>query len=195
MRWTKLFIPTLRENPAATESIGHRCLLRAGYVRQVAPGIYANLFLAERSLAKIVAIVREEMEAIGAQEIRLPVLHSAADVVASIAEGELRSYRQLPQIWHHIQTRLDEQKHARPDLLRARQYLVSESFSFEVDSAGRDTSYRKHCEAYWRIIDRCGLKCFAAETQSGELFAVASDAGDTVVARCAGCGYAATLDK
>jgi prolyl-tRNA synthetase len=195
MRWTRLFIPTLRENPAATESIGHQCLLRAGYVRQVAPGIYANLFLAERSMSKIVAIVREEMGAIGSQEIRLPVLHPAADVVASIAEGELRSYRQLPQFWHHICTRLDEQKHSRPDLLRARQHLVSESFSFDVDAAGRDASYQKHREVYSKIFDRCGLKRFLVETASGALFAVASDAGDTVVVRCAGCGYAATLDK
>lgn len=195
MRWTKLFIPTLRENPAAVESIGHQCLLRAGYVRQVAPGIYANLFLAERSMAKIVQIVREEMEAIGAQEIRLPVLHPAADVVASIAEGELRSYRQLPQIWHHIQTRVDEQKHSRPDLLRARQHLVSESFSFDGDAASRDASYQKHCEAYSKIFERCGLNCFVAETQSGAIFVVASDVKDGVIVRCAGCGYAATLDK
>src|SRR4029077_14265291 len=148
--------------------------------RQVAPGVYANLFLAERSLGKIVQIVREEMDAIGAQEIRLPILHPAADVVASIAEGELRSYRQLPQFWHHIQTRLDEQKHSRPDLLRARQYLVSESFSFDVDAAGRDASYQKHCEAYSKIFDRCGLKCLVAEAHTGAMFAVASEAGDAV---------------
>src|ERR1700730_6360855 len=154
MRWTKLFIPTLRENPAGTEGIGHQFLLRAGYVRQLAPGVYANLFLAERSLGKIVQIVREEMDAIAAQEIRMPVLHPAAGVVALIAEGGLRSYRHLPQIWHHIQTRLDEQKHARPDLLRARQYLMSESFSFDIDSAGRDVSYQKHCDAYSKIFDR-----------------------------------------
>src|ERR1700676_3634979 len=108
MRWTKLFMPTLRENPAGTESIGHQLLQRAGYVRQLAPGVYANLFLAERSLGKIVQIVREEMDAIGAQEIRLPVLHPAAAVVTSIAQGELRSYRQVPEIWHDIHTRLDE---------------------------------------------------------------------------------------
>src|SRR5215471_8426454 len=99
MRWSKLFIPTLREDPAGAESVGHQLLLRAGYQRQLAPGVYANLFLAERTLGKITQIVREEMDAIGAQEFRLPVLHSAASVVASIAEGELRSHRQLPQIW------------------------------------------------------------------------------------------------
>jgi prolyl-tRNA synthetase len=195
MLWSKLFIPTLRENPAEAEVASHQLLLRGGYIRQLGAGIYSYLFLAQRSLLKITQIVREEMDAIGAQEIRLPVLHPAADVVASIAQGELRSYRRLPQFWHHIYTRLDEQKHSRPDLLRARQYLVSESFSFDVDAAGRDASYLKHCEAYSKIIDRCGLKCFVAETHTGAMFSVASDAGDTVVVRCDGCGYAAILDK
>ncbi|HWY48720.1 MAG TPA: hypothetical protein VNX70_15130, partial [Bryobacteraceae bacterium] len=157
MRWSKLFIPTLREYPADVESRGRRLLLRAGYIRQLLPGVYIYLFLGQRSLGKIARIVREEMDAIGGQELRLPVLHRAASVVAAIAEGGLRSYRQLPQIWHHIQTRFDEQKHSRPDLLRARQFLVSESFSFDLDAAARDVSYQKHYEAYSKILDRCGL--------------------------------------
>jgi prolyl-tRNA synthetase len=195
MRWTKLFIPTLRENPADAESAGHQLLLRAGYLRQLVPGVYANLFLGERSLGKIAQIVREEMDAIGAQEIRLPVLHPAASVVASIAEGELRSYRQLPQIWHHIQTRFDEQRHSRPDLLRARQFLVSESFSFDLDSAARDASYQKHCDAYSKVFDHCGLKYMVVEAQSGASFAAASEAGNSVVVRCVGCGNAASVEN
>jgi len=195
MRWSKLFIPTLRENPAETEGLGHQLLLRAGYLRQLAPGVYADLFLADRSLRKIVEIVREEMDAIGSQELRLPVLHPAAVVVASIAQGELRSYRQLPQIWHHIQTRLDQQKHSRPDLLRARQYLVSESFSFDLDSTARDASYRKHCDAYSKIFERSGLKYTVAEAYAGATFVVASDAGETLITRCRSCDYAADLEK
>src|SRR5580704_4920767 len=154
MRWSKLFIPTLRENPAEAESTGRQLLRRAGYIRQLFPGIYCYLFLAERSLGKIARIVREEMEAIGVQEMRLPVLHPAASVLAAIAEGELRSYRQLPQIWHHMGTRLDEQKQSRPDLLRARQFLISESFSFDLDATARDVSYQKHADAYSKILDR-----------------------------------------
>jgi prolyl-tRNA synthetase len=195
MRWSKLFIPTLREDPAGAESVGHQLLLRAGYLRQLAPGVYANLFLAERTLGKITQIVREEMDAIGAQEFRLPVLHSAANVVASIAAGELRSHRQLPQIWHHIQTRLEEQKHSRPDLLRARQHPVSESFSFDLDSAGRDISYQKHCDAYSKVFERCGLKYIVAEACSGARFVVASDSGGSPVLHCPGCGYAATIEN
>jgi prolyl-tRNA synthetase len=195
MRWSKLFIPTLREDPAGAESVGHQLLLRAGYQRQLAPGVYANLFLAERTLGKITQIVREEMDAIGAQEFRLPVLHSAASVVASIAEGELRSHRQLPQIWHHIQTRLEEQKHSRLDLLRNRQHLVSESFSFDLDSAGRDISYQKHCDTYSKVFNRCGLKYMVAEAYSGACFVVASDSGASPVVHCPGCGYAATIEN
>jgi len=195
MRWSKLFIPTLRENPAEAESVGHQLLLRAGYIRQLFPGIYCYLFLAERSIGKIAQIVREEMDAMGAQEMRLPVLHSAASVLTVIAEGELRSYRQLPQIWHHMQTKLDEQKHSRADLLRARQFLVSESFSFDIDSAGRDVSYHKHADAYSKILDRCGLKYIVAETQSGASLVAPSDAGEDLIVNCGGCGYAADLEN
>jgi prolyl-tRNA synthetase len=195
MRWTKLFIPTLRENPADAEGVAGQLLLRAGYLRQVVPGVYANLFLGERSIGKIAKIVREEMGAIGGQELRLPVLHPAASVVAAIAEGELRSYRQLPQIWHHMQTQFDEQKHSRPDLLRARQFLVSESFSFDLDSAGRDVSYQKHADAYSKVLDRCGLKYIVADGHAGAIFAVVSEAGNSLVVRCAGCGYAASVES
>jgi len=195
MRWSKLFIPTLRENPADAVGVAGQLLLRAGYIRQLFPGMYSYLFLGERSLGKVAQILREEMDAIGAQKLRLPVLHPAADVVASIAQGELRSYRQLPQIWHHIQTRFDEQKHSRPDLLRARQFLVSESFSFDLDSAARDVSYQKHCDAYSKVFDRCGLKYIVAEAHAGSTFAVASETGNCVVVRCAGCGYAASVEN
>jgi prolyl-tRNA synthetase len=195
MRWSKLFIPTLRENPAEAQDVSRQLLLRAGYIRQLFPGIYCHLFLAERSLGKIERIVREEMEAIGGQEMRLPVLHPAASVLAAIAEGELRSYRQLPQIWHHMQTRLDEQKQSRPNLLRARQLLVSESFSFDLDATALEVSYQKHADAYSKILDRCGLKYPVLEAQSGASFVAASDAGERVMVRCAGCGYAAGVES
>lgn len=195
MRWSKLFIPTLRENPADVEGMGRQLLLRAGYIRQLLPGVYIYLFLGQRSLGKIAQIVCEEMDAIGVQELRLPALHAAASVVASIAQGELRSYRQLPQIWHHIQTRFDEQKHSRPDLLRARQFLVSESFSFDLDAAARDVSYQKHYDAYSKILDRCGLTYLAVEAYTGAIFVAASDAGEVHVMHCRSCGYAVRLEN
>ena len=195
MRWSRLFLPTLRENPAEVEGVSRQLLLRAGYIRNVGPGIYSYLLLGARALEKIAQIARHEMEAIGAQEIRLPVLHPAASVIASIAAGELRSYRQLPQIWHHIQPKIEAQKHARADLLRARQILVSESYSFDIDETGRSRAYQRHCEAYSKIFERCGLKVLAAETHSGASFAVPSDSGEHFIVRCAGCGYAADLDQ
>ena len=195
MRWSQLFIPTLREYPADVESMGCQLLLRAGYIRQLLPGVYIYLFLGQRSLGKIAQIVREEMDAIGGQELRLPVLHRAASVIPAIAEGELRSYRQLPQIWHHIQTRFDEQKHSRPDLLRARQFLVSESFSFDLDAAARDVSYQKHYEAYSKILDRCGLTYTAVDAHTGAIFGLVSAAGEVLGMSCRSCGYAVSLEN
>ena len=115
-------------------------------------------------------------------------------MIGSIAGGELRSYRQLPQIWHNIQTRFDEQKHSRPDLLRVHQFLVNESFSFDIDAAARDVSYQKHLDAYSKIFDRCGLKYKVAETHAGAAFVVASDAGENPVVLCPGCGYSSDLE-
>jgi prolyl-tRNA synthetase len=195
MHWTRLFIPTLRDNPADVEGAGRQLLLRAGYMRQAAPGIYSSLYLGERSMQKIIEIVDEEMDAIGAQKLRLPVLHDETAVITSIAHGELRSYRQLPQIWYDIQTKVEEQKHSRPDLLRARQSLISRSFSFDIDADERAVAYRKHCDAYSKIFMRCELKYTVAETHSGAIFVAASNAGDTLGVRCASCGYAADLDK
>ena len=169
MRWSQLFIPTLRENPAEAEVISHQLLLRAGYVRQLSAGIYNYLFLAQRSLLKIQQIVREEMDAIGGQEMLLPALHPAEiwqesgrwdvmgdnmfrlkdrfgrdlclgmtheEVMTSIARGELRSYKQLPQIWYQIQTKFRDEPRPKSGLLRVRQFIMKDSYSFDID-AGR----------------------------------------------------------
>ena len=125
MHWSKLFIPTLRDD--------HPLLERAGYIRQLSSGIYGHLFLAQRSLLKITAIVREEMDSIGAQEFHLPGAKvRPEEAMASIARGLLRSYKQLPQIW----------------------FTMEDSCSFDMDAAGLDVSYEKHRAAYCRIFDR-----------------------------------------
>ena len=235
MHWSKLFIPTLRENPAEAEVVSHQLLLRGGYVRQLAAGIYSYLYLAQRSLLKITAIVREEMDAIGAQEFLLPALNPAElwqesgrwavmgdnmfrlkdrfgrelclgmtheEVMTSIARGELRSYKQLPQIWYQIQTKFRDEPRPKSGLLRVRQFLMKDSYSFDMEAAGLDASYEKHRLAYCRIFDRCGLAYMAVEADSGPMggsqsqeFMVASAAGEDLVARCAKCGYAANLEK
>jgi prolyl-tRNA synthetase len=234
MHWSTLFIPTLREDPAEAEVASHRLLLRAGYIRQLSAGIYSYLFLAQRALLKITAIVREEMDAIGGQEMLLPALHPAEvwqesgrwdvmgdnmfrlkdrfgrdlclgmtheEVMTVLARGELRSYKQLPQIWYQIQTKFRDEPRPKSGLLRIRQFIMKDSYSFDLDAAGLDAAYDRHYQAYCRIFDRCGLEYVAVEAHSGAMggsqsreFMVASEAGEDFVARCA-CGYSANLEK
>lgn len=235
MLWSKLFIPTLRENPAEAEVPSHQLLLRAGYVRQLSAGIYSYLYLAQRSLLKIEQIVREEMDAIGGQEFYLPALHPAElwqesgryDVMGDnmfrlkdrfgrplvlgmtheenmtvIARGELRSYKQLPQIWYQIQTKFRDEPRPKSGLLRVRQFIMKDSYTFDMDAAGLDVAYNKHYSAYCKIFDRCGLKYSIVEAHSGAMggsqsheFMVASDAGEDLIAICEKCGYAANVEK
>jgi prolyl-tRNA synthetase len=235
MRWNQLFIPTLRETPGEAEVISHQLLLRAGYVRQLAAGIYSYLFLARRSILKIERIVREEMDAMGAQEMFLPELHPSElwkesgrwdvmgqdmfrlkdrwgrdlclgmteeEVMTSIARGELRSYKQLPQIWYQIQAKFRDEPRPKSGLMRVRRFTMKDSYSFDIDAAGLDVSYQKHHDAYCRILDRCGLKYLPVEAHSGAMggsqsheFAVPSRAGEDVVVVCEACGYKANLEK
>ena len=233
MRWSKVFIPTLREVPAEAEVPSHQFLLRAGYIRQVAAGLYAHLLLARRSLLKVMQIIREEMDRIGAQEFYLPALNPAelwketgrwdtGDVIfklkdrnqhemclgitheeemTNIARGELRSYRQLPQIWYQIQGKFRDEPRAKSGLLRLRQFIMKDSYSFDLDDAGLDVSYQKHVEAYHRIFTRCGLRYLHVEAYSGMMggrvsseFAAPAESGEDWIATCE-CGYAANLEK
>jgi len=235
MLWSRLFIPTLRENPAEAEVPSHQLLLRAGYIRQLSSGIYCYLFLAQRSLLKIIRIVREEMDAIGGQEMLLPTLHPAEiwqesgrwevmgdnmfrlkdrwrrdmclgmtheEVMTFIARGELQSYKQLPQIWYQIQTKFRDEPRPKSGLLRVRQFIMKDSYSFDLDPAGLDEAYDKHYRAYCRIFDRCGLDHIAVEAHSGAMggsqsheFMVTTEAGEDWVALCPACKYAANLEK
>jgi prolyl-tRNA synthetase len=233
-RWSELFIPTLREAPSDAEVASHKFLVRAGYVRQLAAGIYSYLFLGNRSFNKIIGIVREEMNKIG-QEFYLPALHprelweesgrwavmgdnmfrlkdrkgsdlclgmTAEEVMTDIARKELRSYKQLPQIWYQIQTKFRDEPRPRSGLLRVRQFIMKDSYSFDIDAAGLDVSYLKHYDAYCRIFDRCGLKYVVVEAHSGAMggsqsheFMVRTNAGEDFVVSCDKCGYAANMEK
>src|SRR5689334_9820873 len=235
MLWSKLFIPTLRENPAEAEVASHQLLLRAGYIRQLSAGIYSYLFLAQRSLLKIQQIVREEMDAIGGQEMLLPALHPAEvwqesgrwdvmgdnlfklkdrfqrdlclgmtheEVMTVIARGELRSYKQLPQIWYQIQTKFRDEPRPKSGLLRVRQFIMKDSYTFDMDQAGLDAAYDKHYQAYCRVFDRCGLEYTAVEAHSGAMggsqsheFMVASEAGEDFVAVWQNCRQSANLEE
>ncbi len=233
-RWSKLFIPTLREAPSDAEVASHKFLLRAGYVRQLGAGIYSYLFLGQRSINKITAIVREEMDKI-AQEFLLPAILPAdlwqqsgrwttmgqnmfrlqdrkgadlclgmthEEIMTSIARSELRSYKQLPQIWYQIQTKFRDEPRPKSGLLRVRQFLMKDSYSFDIDEAGLDKSYDLHDAAYRTIFTRCGLEFVAVEADSGAMggsqsqeFMVYTDAGEDLIASNADTGYAANIEK
>jgi prolyl-tRNA synthetase len=232
-RWSQLFIPTLREAPADAEVASHKLLLRAGYIRQLGAGIYSYLFLGNRSINKVIAIVREEMDRIG-QEFYLPALNPVElwqesgrygvmgqnmfhlqdrkgaelclamtheEVMTSIARNELRSYKQLPQIWYQIQTKFRDEPRPKSGLLRVRQFIMKDSYSFDLNSEGLDISYDKHDQAYRNIFTRCGLSFVAVEADSGAMggsgsqeFMVYTDAGEDLIASCS-CGYAANIEK
>jgi len=233
-RWSELFIPTLREAPADAEVASHKFLVRAGYIRQLAAGIYSYLFLGNRSFNKIMGIVREEMDRIG-QEFYLPALHprelweasgrwsvmgdnlfrlkdrkgadlclgfTAEEIMTDIARKELRSYKQLPQIWYQIQSKFRDEPRPKSGLLRVRQFMMKDSYSFDIDPAGLDVSYKKHHDAYCRIFDRCGLKYMIVEADSGAMggtqsheFMVRTPAGEDHIVSCEKCNYAANMEK
>ena len=191
MRFSKMFIPTLREAPADAEAISHILMLRAGYVRQLASGLYIYLPLGWRVMTKINTIIREEMDAIGAQEISMPVLHPAEiwqqtgrwdeigdemfrlkdrtgrdmclgmtheEIMTWLASKEIRSYRDLPQIWYQIQTKLRDEARPKSGILRTREFIMKDSYSFDASDEGLDRNYQLHADAYHRIYERCGLK-------------------------------------
>ncbi len=233
-RWSRLFIPTLREAPADAEVASHRFLVRAGYIRQLGAGIYNYLFLGQRSINKIIGIVREEMDQIG-QEFYLPALlpkepwvesgrwtgmgdnmfrlkdrkgaelclgMTHEEIMTAIARNELRSYKQLPQIWYQIQTKFRDEPRPKSGLLRVRQFTMKDSYSFDIDKAGLDKSFDLHDAVYRKIFTRCGLKFVAVEADSGSMggsqsqeFMVYTDAGEDLIASCPVCGYAANTEK
>ena len=233
-RWSKLFIPTLREAPADAEVASHKFLVRAGYIRQLGAGIYNYLFLGQRSINKIIGIVREEMDQIG-QEFYLPAIQprepwdksgrwtvmgdnmfrlkdrkgtdlclgmTHEEIMTTIAGNELRSYKQLPQIWYQIQTKFRDEARPKSGLLRTRQFTMKDSYSFDIDKAGLDKSFEMHDAVYRKIFSRCGLKFVAVEADSGSMggsqsqeFMVYTDAGEDLIASCPVCGYAANTEK
>src|SRR3954468_15852553 len=235
MRMSRSFTPTLKEVPADATVASHQLLVRAGYIRQLAAGLYSILPLGQRSILKIVEIVREEMNAIGAQEFYLLALNprevwqesgrwtvmgqnmfrlkdrfqrdlclgmTHEEVMTSIGRGELRSYKQLPQIWYQIQTKFRDEPRPKSGLLRVRQFTMKDSYSFDLDRAGLDKSFEHHRAAYARIFGRCGLKTIQVDAHSGAMggsgsteFMVATDAGEDLIASCEKCGYAANTEK
>lgn len=234
MRFSKTLIPTLRESPSEAEFISHKLLVRAGYVRQLAAGLYIYLPLFWRVLDKINNVLREEMSAIGAQELSMPVLHPAEvwqktgrwseigdemfrlqdrtgrdmclamtheEIMTWLASREIRSYRDMPQSWYQIQTKLRDEARPKSGIMRTREFIMKDSYSFDCDEEGLSESYRLHEEAYHRIFKRCGLKFYEVESDPGMMggagaheFMAPSPAGEDDVALCGSCGYAANVE-
>ncbi|MCK4911702.1 MAG: proline--tRNA ligase, partial [Thermodesulfovibrionales bacterium] len=200
MRYTSLFVPTLRDDPADSEAISHKLLMRAGYVRQLAAGLYIYLPLGWRVLEKINRIMKEEMDAIGAQEVSMPVLQPAdvwqttgrwdeigpemfrlkdrsdrdmclgmthEEIMTWLAALEIRSYRDLPQVWYQIQTKLRDEARPKSGILRTREFIMKDSYSFDMDTEGLQKNYDLHIKAYNKIYSRAGLKFYMVESDPG----------------------------
>ena len=235
MRLSHAFLPTLKETPADATVASHVLLLRGGYLRPLAAGIYNYLPLFYRVIRKIEEVLREEMAAVGAQEFHLPALHPAEiwkesgrwevmgdnmfrlkdrggrelvlgmtheEIFTAIARNELRSYRQLPQVWYQIQSKFRDEPRPKSGVLRVRQFTMKDAYSFDLDQAGLDDAFEDQRRAYQRIFTRCGLRFVAVDAHSGAMggsasteFMVRTDAGEDDVAACAGCGYAANVER
>ncbi|MGQ9920717.1 MAG: proline--tRNA ligase [Desulfobacca sp.] len=235
MRYSKLLLPTLKEVPAEAETVSHQLLLRAGMIRKVASGIYDYLPLGLRVLRKVEAIVREEMNRAGAQEVLLPAVQPAElwqesgrwqvygkellrfrdrhdrdycfgptheEVITDLVRRDVHSYRQLPLNLYQIQTKFRDEIRPRFGLIRGREFIMKDGYSFDVDEAAADQTYQAMYDAYTRIFQRCGLRFKSVEADSGPIggsfsheFMVLADTGEDVVVSCTVCAYAANLEK
>ncbi len=231
MKISKSFIPTLKEVPADAVIPSHILMLRSGMVRMLSAGIYSFLPLGYKVIKKITDIINEEMVAIGGQEFLLPALNpreiwestgrveafgdtmfhltsrdyvlapTHEEIMTYHAKGAMKSYKDMPQIWYQIQTKFRNEARPRSGIIRGRQFLMKDAYSFDSSWEGLDESYAKHYKAYQNIFDRCGIEYFVVGASSGamggsksEEFMVKSDAGEDTVAHCKSCGYAANVE-
>ena len=234
LRMSSLFVRTLRDDPADAEVPSHRLLVRAGYIRRAAPGIYTWLPLGLRVLRKIENIIREEMDAIGAQELLFPALlprepYEASGRWTEYGDGIFRlkdrkdadyllgptheemftlvvkdlysSYKDLPLSIYQIQTKYRDEARPRAGLLRGREFVMKDSYSFDVDDAGLDASYQRHRDAYIRIFDRLGFEYVIVKAEAGamggsksEEFLAKAAVGEDTYVRCTRCDYAANVE-
>lgn len=235
MRVSKLYAPTLREVPAEAEVVSHQLMLRAGFMRKAAGGIYTYLPLAWRVLKKIERIVREEMDAKGSQELLMPIVQPAEiwqesgrwdvygaemfrlqdrhnrcfclgptheEMVTTLIRGDVRSYRQLPLCVYQIQNKYRDERRPRFGLMRGREFIMKDAYSFDRDEAGLDKSYQDMYDAYTNIFTRCGLNFRPVEADSGAIggsgsheFMVIADSGEAEIVFCTSCDYAANVEK
>jgi prolyl-tRNA synthetase len=231
MKLSKYFVPTLKEVPSDATVTSHILMLRSGMIRMVGAGIYSFLPLGYRVVRKVSQIIREEMDAIGGQEFHLPALNpkeiwdetgrveAFGDILFHIKNREyvlaptheeimtyharnvVKSYKDMPQIWYQIQTKFRNEPRPRSGVIRGRQFLMKDAYTFDVSYEALDVAYGLHDKAYRKIFDRCELKYFVVGASSGamggtgsEEFMVKSEAGEDTVAYCPSCGYAANVE-
>ena len=235
MKWSKMMIQTLREDPGDAEIDSHKLLVRAAIVKKTAAGLFTFLPLGMRALRKVEAIVREEMNRAGAQELLMPILQpaelwqttgrwetmganmfklkdraqhdfalgpTAEEEVTDVVKSIVSSYRQLPVIVYQIQTKFRDETRPRFGLMRSKEFIMKDAYSFDVDAAGADESYWTMYHAYERIFARCGLKATPVQADGGDMgdsmtheFHALADAGEDGIASCPACGYAANLER
>ncbi len=235
MKSSQLFFPTLREVPSEAEVISHQLLLRAGFIRKSSGGIYTYLPLAVRVLHKIQRIVREEMNAAGAQEVLMPIVQpkelweesgrwsaygdemfrlkdrhgrefslgpTHEEVVTDLVNGDAHSYRDLPMTLYQIQNKYRDEIRPRFGLMRGREFIMKDAYSFDMDAAGLDVSYEKMRQAYCNIFDRLSLKYRMVDADSGAIggnnsneFMVLASSGEDTIIYCENCEYGANLEK
>ena len=230
-RASSLFLPTLREDPADAEAVSHKLLVRGGFIRQVSAGVWTFLPLGWRVHQKVVQIIREEIDAIGGQEMLMPVLtpfelwqQTGRDTIQELFRlrdrngrefvlpmtheetitfhaRELQSYRQLPQILYHFSIKERDELRPRGGLLRVREFIMKDSYSFDRDEEGLDHSFRLHAGAYERIFDRCGIEVFGVQAESGMMggsesidYLAPSGSGENTLVTCERGDYAADLE-
>ncbi len=230
-RQSTLFLPTLREDPADAEAVSHKLLLRGGFIRQVGAGLFTWLPAGWRVHQKVVQIIREEIDAIGGQEMLCPVLTPAElwertgriaipevfkltdrsgrpfvlplthEETMTFHARELRSYKELPQVWYHFSIKERDEARPRGGLLRVREFIMKDSYSFDRDEAGLDVNFRRHEEAYVKIFDRCGVEAFLVEAESGIMggkeswgFLAPTGSGENELMRCENGDYYADIE-
>lgn len=236
MRVSQLFDPTLREVPAEAEVVSHQLMLRAGFIRKAAAGIYTHLPLGLRVIKKIEKIVREEMDAKGGQEVLLPIVQPAElwketgrwdvyglemfrlqdrherefclgptheEIMTDLVRSEVRSYKQMPLLLYQIQNKYRDERRPRFGLMRGREFIMKDLYSYDRDQAGALVSYQKMYDAYTRIFSRCGLEFRPVEADQGAIggsgasheFMVLADSGEAAVVYCPSCDYAANVEQ
>jgi prolyl-tRNA synthetase len=230
-RASQLFLPTLRDDPADAEAASHKLLVRGGFIRQVTAGLWTFLPLGWRVHRKVEQIIREEMADIGSQEMYAPVLTPAElwqrtgryaspevfklqdrsgrpyvlplshEETFTFHATEIQSYRQLPQAWYHFQTKDRDEPRPKAGLLRVREFVMKDSYSFDRDEAGLDVSFRAHADAYVKIFERCALDFYRVAAESGLMGGSESDdflapagAGENLLVTCENGDYAADMD-